>query len=283
MSETSTNGGRLARPRPAQFRRRRVTVALLGLVLAAGGVAWVVRSLTSGHGTSTPTGPVCRATVGTSTYPLDREQARSATAIAGVAKRMGLPNHAVTVALAAALQESQLHNLTYGDRDSLGLFQQRPSQGWGTPAQILDPAYAAAAFYQGLGHIAGWEALPVTVAAQRVQRSAAPDAYARWEPEARVLAQVLTGEVAAGLSCQATGAATPPTVAAVAAAMRPDFGTVALDQPLPVARGWTVATWIVARADDLHVGSVAYAGHTWTAASGRWSLTPAADQRVRLG
>ena len=72
-----------------------------------------------------------------------------------------------------ALQESGLHNLSYGDRDSLGLFQQRPSQGWGTPAQIMSPRHAAAAFYRRLSRIAGWQAMPVTEAAQTVQHSAA--------------------------------------------------------------------------------------------------------------
>ena len=84
----------------------------------------------------------------------------------------------MTVALAAALQESNLLNLPYGDRDSLGLFQQRPSQGWGTAAQILDPAYAASAFYARLVDVPGWESLPVTQAAQLVQSSADPGAYA---------------------------------------------------------------------------------------------------------
>ena len=82
-------------------------------------------------------------------------------------------------ALAAAFQESGLHNLSHGDRDSLGLFQQRPSQGWGTPSQIMDPGYAAGAFYHRLAQVTGWQTTSVTDAAQQVQRSAAPDAYAQ--------------------------------------------------------------------------------------------------------
>jgi hypothetical protein len=85
------------------------------------------------------------------------------------------------------MQESGLRNLDFGDRDSLGLFQQRPSQGWGTPAQILDPTYAATKFYQKLIAVPGWRQLPLTVAAQRVQVSAYPDAYAKWEPDARAV------------------------------------------------------------------------------------------------
>src|SRR5438105_2477291 len=107
--------------------------------------------------------PSCRATADGSTYTLDVDQAENSTTIAAVGKRLGLPDHAVTIALAAALQESKLRNLHYGDRDSLGLFQQRPSQGWGTSAEILTPSYAAAAFFRELTRVNGWATLPVTV------------------------------------------------------------------------------------------------------------------------
>src|SRR5882757_7057159 len=86
-----------------------------------------------------PVVPKCNVSAGTTTYTVDVEQAANATTIAAVGKRLGLPDHAVTIALAAALQESKLRNLDYGDRDSLGLFQQRPSQGWGAPTEILTP------------------------------------------------------------------------------------------------------------------------------------------------
>ena len=82
-----------------------------------------------------------------------------------------------------------------------GLFQQRPSQGWGTAEQLTTPTYAAAAFYRALGDVEGWETMSVTDAAQHVQRSAAPDAYAKWEAEARVLARILTGEVPDRIVC----------------------------------------------------------------------------------
>ncbi|NYI03446.1 cell wall-associated NlpC family hydrolase [Allostreptomyces psammosilenae] len=83
--------------------------------------------------------------------------------------------------MATALQESSLRNLSYGDRDSLGLFQQRPSQGWGTAEQIQDPVYASTKFYEGLLAVDGWESMTLTQAAQAVQRSDFPDAYAKWE------------------------------------------------------------------------------------------------------
>src|SRR5207244_5113471 len=123
----------------------------------------------------------CRVDVRADSYTLEPDQATNATTIAAVGKRMGLPDHAVTVGLAAALQESNLHNLAHGDRDSLGLFQQRPSQGWGTASQVQDPVFASTAFFTHLAKVDGWQTLPVTTAAQRVQRSGAPNAYAKWQ------------------------------------------------------------------------------------------------------
>ena len=145
--------------------------------------------------------PTCTATIGDETYRIDEEQAQHARTIAAVAVQEGMPNHAVTVAIAAAFQESKMHNISHGDRDSVGLFQQRPSQGWGTVEQLTTPTYAAAAFYRALKRVDGWESMSVTNAAQHVQRSAASHAYAKWESEARVLARILTGEVPDRLVC----------------------------------------------------------------------------------
>jgi hypothetical protein len=112
---------------------------------------------------------------------LTGEQIANARIIAQVGRDRGLPERAVVIALATAMQESTLRNLDYGDRDSLGLFQQRPSQGWGTPAQVQDPVYAAGKFYDGLVQVPGWEALRLTDAAQVVQRSGFPEAYQQHE------------------------------------------------------------------------------------------------------
>jgi hypothetical protein len=169
-------------------------------LLGAGGTAlllwWVDGSV----------GPVvlrerCSATVGDQTARISPEQAVNAATIAAVAEQRGLPARAVTIALAAAYQESELYNLDYGDRDSLGLFQQRPSQGWGTAEQIMDPAYASDRFYDALLRIEEYRDLKIAIAAQRVQRSAYPDAYAEHEANARVLASALTGHSPATLSC----------------------------------------------------------------------------------
>ncbi|MGB8381395.1 MAG: hypothetical protein WCG47_09115 [Dermatophilaceae bacterium] len=123
---------------------------------------------------------------------LDADQVANAAVIAATGRGMGIPDRGVVVALAAAAQESRLRNLDYGDRDSVGLFQQRPSQGWGQVAELMRPDYAATKFYQALQRIPGWEQLPVTEAAQAVQRSAFPTAYAQWE----TLAVALSGQPA---------------------------------------------------------------------------------------
>lgn len=121
-------------------------------------------------------------------------QRRHARTIIDVAERMDLPPRAAVIALATALQESFLRNIDYGDRDSRGLFQQRPSMGWGTVSQVTNPEYSARTFYRALQRVEGWQHLPMTVAAQRVQISGFPSAYARWE---RAAAQLVDRETAA--------------------------------------------------------------------------------------
>ncbi|MGW7433278.1 C40 family peptidase [Streptomyces sp. NPDC054861] len=107
----------------------------------------------------------------------------------GIQKRV--PARGQVIALATALQESTLINRDHGDRDSLGLFQQRPSKGWGTREQVMDPVYSSGKFYDGLVKIKDWEQMPVTVAAQKVQRSGFPAAYAKHEPLATALQQAI--------------------------------------------------------------------------------------------
>jgi hypothetical protein len=143
----------------------------------------------------------CVVAVDGSRYRVSRDQLANATTVADTARLLALPHHAVTVALAAALQESGLRNLPSGDRDSIGLFQQRPSQGWGNASQLRDTGYAAAAFLRALTRVSSWQLLSVNDAAQEVQHSATPQAYGRWAGEARALARALTGEVSGGVSC----------------------------------------------------------------------------------
>jgi hypothetical protein len=126
---------------------------------------------------------------------LSDEQIQNAITIYTVGAERGLPEQAMVIALSTAMQESNLRNLGHlgeaNDHDSLGLFQQRPSSGWGTPEQIQDPVYATTKFYDKLETIPGWESMPVTEAAQSVQISAFPDAYAKWEPLARLAVDLL--------------------------------------------------------------------------------------------
>ncbi|MET8801755.1 heavy metal transporter [Streptomyces sp. NPDC004546] len=165
-------------------------------------------------------------------YEFTPEQAVNAATIAAVGTGRGMPERAVTIALATALQESGLRNIEHGDRDSLGLFQQRPSQGWGTEQQIMDPAYAAGIFYAHLAKVPKYTDLPLTRAAQEVQRSGYPEAYAKHESDAKLLAAALTGRAAATLTCdgrpQTTASARGPD--AVRAALVRDFGRDALQE-----------------------------------------------------
>ncbi|MFG3303521.1 hypothetical protein [Micromonospora chersina] len=119
---------------------------------------------------------------------LNDEQTANAKAIIAATKKAGLPERAAVVSIATSLQESKLENLGHlgdkNDHDSLGLFQQRPSSGWGTPEQITDPEYSTLAFLKGLKQVDGWQDMPLTEAAQTVQVSAYPDAYAQWEQQA---------------------------------------------------------------------------------------------------
>ena len=175
----------------------RAAVALLAcLAVAAGVFALYDRGV----------GPLpdpegCTASVGGVVVDLSTEQAENATTIVAVGVRRGLPARAASIALATAYQESKLRNLDHGDRDSLGLFQQRPSQGWGTAAQIQDPYYAVNKFYDALVKVDGYQTMRITEAAQKVQRSGFPEAYADHEADGRALASALTGYSRGRFSC----------------------------------------------------------------------------------
>jgi hypothetical protein len=223
----------------------------------------------------------CRVIVGSSQYVIDPQQAANATTITAVGKRLGMPDHAVTIALATALQESKLHNLPFGDRDSLGLFQQRPSQGWGTRAQLMNPRYAAAAFFNALARVPGWQTRSVTSAAQAVQRSDAPQAYAFWEPLARTLAIATTGEAPAALACQFSLTRSNKVPSSPVPAMTRELGPSTLDTPVSPARGWTIASWLVSHAQQYRITSIRFAAQQWTQ-HGRWNPIRTNQPGVRI-
>ncbi|MEV7325779.1 heavy metal transporter [Streptomyces sp. NPDC093970] len=214
-------------------RRRRVLRFVSGLfILCAVAAYLVVQYVTGGGGAEG-----CKVVSGRSggqSYEFTPDQAVNAATIAAVGTGRGMPERAVAIALATAIQESGLVNIQHGDRDSLGLFQQRPSQGWGTEKQILDPAYAAGMFYAHLAKVPHYETLPLTVAAQRVQRSGYPEAYAKHENDATVLAAALTGQAAATLTCDGRPAAVTEATAigpdAVRTALVRDFGRDAVEE-----------------------------------------------------
>ncbi|WP_208034083.1 heavy metal transporter [Streptomyces cyanogenus] len=232
----------MSEPSPTRPKRRgrllRFTAALLVL---CGVIAYLVVQYVTGGGGARGCKVVSASGDGAS-YEFTPEQAVNAATIAAVGSGRGMPERAVTIALATALQESGLRNIGHGDRDSLGLFQQRPSQGWGTERQIMDPAYAAGIFYAHLAKVPDYTDLPLTVAAQRVQRSGYPEAYAKHEPDAALLAAALTGRAEATLTCdgrpQRTASATGPE--AVRQALVRDFGRDALQETGAVVGGTPV-------------------------------------------
>jgi len=191
----------------------------------------------------------CTVAVGGGTASLTAEQANNAALVAAVAVERGLPARAATIGIATAIQESSLRNIDYGDRDSIGLFQQRPSQGWGEVEEILDPYYSANKFYDGLVKVSDWQNLPVTEAAQAVQRSGFPDAYADHEGDARLWASALTGN-GGRVTCD-LGSADPTTARAFIERVDLDYGpgAYAIDV-LDVNGGSTVLGLRAREADD---------------------------------
>jgi murein DD-endopeptidase MepM/ murein hydrolase activator NlpD len=198
------------------------------VVLAAGVAVTVVAAvgLMSMLVTGASTAPAAPSTVtsctlstaGGNTHTLGTQQVHNARLIISIGRSMRVPPRGWVVAISAAMQESNLVNVDYGDRDSLGLLQQRPSQGWGSPQEVSTPAYAIRAFYggprspttnTGLLDIRGWRHMPVWSAAQSVQRSAFPFAYADHEATASALVQRF-GQTTAGCDDLATGPWTLP-------------------------------------------------------------------------
>lgn len=283
---------------PSRARLWRTAAAVAVLLGLAGYL--VVQYVTGGPGA-----PHCtvRAEDGSKEYELSPEQAANAATISAVASSRGLPERAVTIALATAMQESGLRNIEFGDRDSVGLFQQRPSQDWGTVQQIMDPVYAAGEFYRHLAKVPGYSRLPLTVAAQKVQHSGFPQAYAKHEANAARLTGALTGRSQGAMTCaesgpvnaQAGGAAKvreklvrefgrEVLPGAAAAAGQGRDVTIPVRQSGPAAgeaprRGWELATWAMAHSAELRIEQISYAGRTWSAAdSGKgWQTKPAAS------
>ncbi len=273
------------RRRRYAVRRTLVALAVLGLLAGLGTLGvFTARWLT---------GPTCQASAGGQTHAFTPEQMGNASVIAAVGLQRGLPARAVTIAMATAIQESGLRNLDHGDRDSVGLFQQRPSQGWGSVEEIMDPVYSAGKFYDALVKVDGYEDLPITEVAQEVQRSAYPGAYADHESEGRVLASTLAGHSPAGLACRLGGAEQPGDTAAIRTAVLAQLGASATAQGRELTifsssaeHAWQSASWAVAQAQTYGVQRVTVAGRAWERGRGglEWSTTDgsATDTTVRI-
>lgn len=179
--------------------------AAVGAVVALGAVATALVLVDRGGVPRILDTSGCTAEVDGHTVEVDLEQAENAALITAISIERGMPARAASIALATAYQESKLYNIDYGDRDSVGLFQQRPSQGWGSVEQLMDPVYSTNAFYEALQKVDGYNSMEITVAAQEVQRSAYPDAYADHERDGRALASALTGNSPGALWCDVPG------------------------------------------------------------------------------
>ncbi|GGM24029.1 M23 family metallopeptidase [Dactylosporangium sucinum] len=185
-----------------------VLVVLVAATVVGSSPAWACTAVPL---TTSATGPTGDPAATGDTWPAEGswsgEQVGHAATIVEVGAELHVPPAGWTIAVATAMQESSLRNLGHlggrNDHDSLGLFQQRPSQGWGTPEQILDPRYAAGKFYEALLKVDGWQSMSLTQAAQQVQRSAYPDAYAKWQAEAEHLVELIKGRL--GITCSAGG------------------------------------------------------------------------------
>jgi hypothetical protein len=243
--------------------------------------------------------PGCQAGTGQSAIPLDFGQAADAATVAAVAVRDRLPARALTIAYATAFQESKLENLSYGDRDSVGIFQQRPSQGWGSADQLKDPAYASRKFFGALVKVPNYTKIPVSEAAQAVQRSADGSAYEQYAQTGAQLAADFTTRPHAvtcwyspsaqaadqniSLKLNLHGAAaeldavfgTPKQGGPLTGITRIRSGAADLITTAPGA-GWTVANWLVAHASSYGITKVSYAGYQWKAqlSESSWQSDP---------
>lgn len=197
---------------------------------------------------------------------LDIEQAQISATIAAVAERRKLPERAVVIAYGTALQESKLYNLPGGDRDSVGVFQQRPSQGWGKRKQLLDPVYATNKFFAALVKVKNYRKIALADAAQAVQRSAGGYAYAQHEEDAKLLASAFTGRVPKSVHCwyPPPKASTPAPQAKTAEARRQLARALGDPAISTRKRGWLVAAWSVAHAQKYGLKRVGFNGATWT-------------------
>ncbi|WP_433434266.1 hypothetical protein [Nonomuraea sp. CA-141351] len=256
--------GRFFRVR-LRFSRGVITIAIIMVVLAVAISVGLYHLLKKTPPLAAPEEAHCTVRTSGSELYLDPEQAQISATIAAVAARRRLPERAVVIAYATALQESKLRNLDWGDRDSVGVFQQRESQGWGAKKQLMDPVYATNKFFAALVKVKNYRKVPLAEAAQAVQRSAGGYAYAQHEGDAKILAAAFTGRVPQSVRCwyppdKKTPAPQPRTEEARKQLARA-LGSTAITSK---KRGWLIAAWSVAHAEKYALRHVGYAGATWS-------------------
>ncbi len=254
-------------------RARTVLWAVVGIVVVLALVVGGVVLWSTYNKVPLPIEDRCTATAGGHVTTLTPEQARNAAIIAGVSIRRGLAPRAASIALATAYQESGIRNLDYGHSDSLGLFQQRPSKGWGTVDQIMDPWYSSTSFYKAMERVKNWRTRDINDVAQAVQRSAYPDAYRKHVANARTLASSLTGETPASFTCVvgSPGAADPSgtagflkkTLGPGAVEVRRSGSTLTVTADSP-AQAWAVAHLAIANTASYGLASVTVGPYSWT-------------------
>lgn len=269
--------------------------SLAGIVVVVAIFVGISLAWSTYKGEPLPLADHCTAAVKGATATIDPEQARNAAIISGVSVKRGLKPRAASIALATAFQESDIRNLDYGHSDSLGLFQQRPSQGWGTAKQVMDPWYSSKQFYRALVKVKKWQTRDLNDVAQAVQRSAYPEAYRKHVDRARILASSLTGQTPASFTCVVNNPAaadpdgmktflTKTLGGTISVSTTKDGLTVTTKRPQDA---WAVANEAIAAGGDYGLSTVQVGDATWTHSTtqeAQWSSTaPSAATEVHLG
>lgn len=260
---------------------RRGLIALAVVVVIVGGLALGARTLW--HAAQTAVSPA-GCTMGD--YTLSLSRAENAAEVTSVVIQRGLPERAAVLVLGAALQESKLDNIPSGegDRDSVGILQQRPSQGWGTVANLSNVRYATGKFLDALVKIDNWQKDSLAAVVQKVQISADGAAYAKHEGEAQVLADALMGTTTAGVTCDfdpPTAVASPARIGTQLAAQLPVNTPTATDRELTIrGASWATTAWLITHANRYGIDSVRYHGKVWHRSKGWKDDTSAAATEV---
>ena len=258
---------------------RRAATALIVVLVLIGALVVGVRLIWD-RATRTSASPTCSF----GSYTTDTAQASVAATMVGVTLQRELPERAALLVLMAGLQESKLRNIPagQGDLDSVGVLQQRPSQGWGTVEQLSDVATATGKFLDAVVNVADWQTADPATVIQEVQISADGSAYIKHEAKAQAIADALTGAQPRGVSCTFDEPDRVATAAAVATLVAGELPiappTTTTDSVTVPGAGWATTAWFVSNANRLGIESVSYSGHHWSRTKG-WKTDSSASDR----